>query len=108
MHIKYGEIFIFVSLVTHLGVYLSLTGTIIPNHGYVMISDIGNMDNTALLCHTNRGGSSNSGGHWFAPDGDKVGSVGSTVVPGFGRNRGDMVVRLRRNDGTPEEGVYHC
>ena len=95
-----------------IGVYLSLSGTIIPNHGYVMISDIGFTDNTALLCITNRpatesGG--NSGGDWFGPDGDKVGSIGSTTVPGFGRNRGPMVVRLlRRNSGTPEEGIYHC
>ena len=93
------------------GVYLSLNDNIIPNHGYVMISDIGYTDNTALLCITNRPvppGGGKSGGNWFAPDGDKVGSVGSTTVPGFGRNRGDMVVRLRRNDGTPEEGIYHC
>ena len=34
-------------------VYLSLNGDIIPDHGYVMISDIGSTDNTALLCHTN-------------------------------------------------------
>ena len=94
-----------------IGVYLSLNGDIIPNHGYVMISDIGSTDNTALLCITNHPvlcGGSNSGGDWFAPDGDKVGGTGSTTVPGFARNRGPMVVRLRRNDGTPEEGIYHC
>ena len=76
-----------------------------------MISDIGSTDNTALLCITNRPvlpGGRNSGGDWFAPDGDKVGGLASTDVPGFGRNRGDMIVRLRRNDGTPEEGIYHC
>ena len=91
--------------------YLSLNGDIIPNHGYVKMSDIGSTDNTALLCHTNRpasGGEVNSGGDWFAPDGDKVGGLTSTDVPGFGRNRGDMIVRLRRNTGTPEEGIYHC
>ena len=77
-----------------------------------MISDIGNRDSTALLCITNRPvliGSSNSGGDWFAPDGDKVGGLGSTDVPGFGRNRAPMIVRLlRRNTGTPDEGIYHC
>ena len=93
-----------------IGVYLSLTGTLIPNHGYVMIDDIGSTDNTALLCHTNhRASGGNSGGDWFAPDGKKVGGISSTTVPGFGRNRGDMVVRLRRNSDTePEEGIYHC
>ena len=90
------------------GVYLSLNGDFIPNHGYVMISDIGSTDNTALLCITNKAapnGSSDSGGDWFAPDGD---TVGSSIVPGFDRNRAAMIVRLRSNDGTPEEGIYHC
>ena len=75
-----------------------------------MISDIGSFGNTALLCHTNRPASGgHSGGDWFAPDGDKVGGIASTTVPGFGRNRGDMIVRLQRRDtGTPEEGIYHC
>ena len=89
-------------------VYLSLNGTIILNHGYVRISDIGSTDNTALLCITNkptRGG--NSGGEWFAPDGTRV---AGTAVPGFKRNRGPMVVRLLRNTatGTPAEGIYDC
>ena len=93
-----------------IGVYLSLNDTIIPNHGYVMINDIGTTNDNALLCITNRPASGGtSGGDWFAPDGDKVGGLGSTDVPGFGRNRGDMVVRLqRRNTGTPEQGIYHC
>ena len=82
-----------------------------------MISDIGSTDNTALLCITNRpatrgdDGRLTSGGDWFAPDGDRVGGIGrlSTDVPGFGRNRGPMIVRLkRRNTGIPEEGIYHC
>ena len=94
------------------GVYLSLNGDIIPNHGYVMISDIGSTDNTALLCITNKPappGDVNSGGDWFAPDGVRVGVLASTAVPGFGRNKGDMVVRLRRNSDTePEEGIYYC
>ena len=78
------------------------------NHGYVMISDIGSTDNTALLCITNKpapNGSSDSGGDWFAPDGD---TVGSFIVPGFDRSRAAMIVRLRSNDDTPEEGIYHC
>ena len=91
-------------------VYLSLNGEVIPNHGYVEISDIGCSDTTALLCHTNKPApdGANSGGDWFAPDGTRVGGFSSTDVPGFGRNRGPMVVRLRRNSGTPDEGIYHC
>ena len=93
-------------------VYLSLNGEVIPNNGFVEISDIGSSDTTALLCHTNRHPSPGryiSGGDWFVPDGTRVGSIGSTDVPGFERNRGPMVVRLRRNSNTaPDEGIYQC
>ena len=81
-----------------------------PDNGYV---DIDSTESTALLCHTNRpppSGSAHSGGDWFAPDGTRVGPVGSTDIPGFGRNRDSMVVRLLRdtNTGTPPEGIYRC
>ena len=93
-------------------VYLSLNGSIIPNHGYVEISDIGTAgDVTALLCITNHPpptGSSHSGGKWFAPDGTRV--TPGNAVPGVRRNRGSMVVRLHRNTaiGPPAEGIYYC
>ena len=94
------------------GVYLSLNDDIIPNHGYVVISDIGSTDATALICHTNRPATLNnnahSGGDWFGPDRMRVDFVGS--VPGFRRNRGPMMVRLLRNTAIdpPSEGIYHC
>ena len=92
-------------------VYLSLKGEVIPNHGYVEISDIGSNDTAALLCHTNRPAiGANSGGDWLAPDGTRVGGLSSTDVPGFGRNRGEMVVRLKRSTSgsAPDEGIYRC
>ena len=78
--------------------YLSLNGEIIPNHGYVAFSDIGSNDHTALLCNTDRGPGSrdDSGGDWSAPDGTRVGNIENNNVPGFVRNRGSMVVRLKR------------
>ena len=86
-------------------VYFSLNGEVIPNHGYVEISDIGiSDDDTALLCHTNR---PDINGHWFAPDGTKVES-NSTAVPGFVRNRVPTLVRLIRTSGTQDEGIYWC
>ena len=89
-------------------VFFSLNGVIIPNDGYVDISDIGSTDGTALLCHTNRPppfGSSHSGGDWYAPDGDRV---HEDDVPGVTTNREPMVVRLKRTTGTPAEGIYDC
>ena len=97
------------------GVYLSLNGRIIPNHGYVVISDIGTAgDDTALLGITNHPADSgtmnnpHSGGDWFTPDGTRVPT--GTAVPGFRRNRGSMVVRLYRYTATgpPAEGTYYC
>ena len=94
-------------------VYLSLNGSIIPNHGYVVISDIGTAGgDTALFCHTNRPpptGSIYSGGDWIDPDGTTVYHT-NNAVPGFRRRRGRMVVRLYRNTATgpPAEGIYYC
>ena len=96
-------------------VYLSLNGSIIPNNGYVIISDIGTAnDATALLCHTNhpaditnRHGIMHSGGHWFRPNGENF--PPSSV--GFRRGRGPMVVRLFRDTAStdpPVEGIYYC
>ena len=105
------------------GVYLSLNADIIPNHGYVLISDIGSTDDTVLICNTNRpaGNDGHSGGEWVGPDGTAVGTRFSSehAVPGFRRNRGPGMVRLIRYttsmdpslDGmtfTPPEGIYHC
>ena len=89
-------------------VYLSLNGTVIPNHGYVDISEIGYTYDSALLCHTNRLPSplgANSRGNWFAPDGTRV---SGSDVPGVAKNRGPMVVRLKRFSGDPPEGIYWC
>ena len=87
----------------HAGVYLSLNGEIFHNHSYVDISDIGSTDD-ALLCITNRPGTLTTG-NWLAPSGARV---DGTDVPGFTRNRGPMVVRLRRTTGTAAEGIYYC
>ena len=94
-----------------IAVYMSLNGVIIPNHGYLMTSDIGSTDNTALICNTNRPtiaaiAHHDSGGNWFTPN-----SVGVTPnsTPGFRRNRGPMIVRLMTtNTGTRQDGIYNC
>ena len=102
--------------------YLTLRGDYIPNHGYVVISDIGSYDDTALICNTNRFGNRtttpgstyfHSGGDWFAPDGTTVGNRYSDDVPGFVRNRRPMMVILLRSIYTdppscPSEGIYYC
>ena len=64
---------------------------------------------SVILTHLLIYSSGHSGGNWFAPDGDRVGGLSSTDVPGFGRNRGPMLLRLQRSiSGTPDEGIYWC
>ena len=92
--------------------YLSLNEVIILDHGYVVISDIGSTDDTALLCNTNYlpDGGGNSGGNWYGPNGSRVGDTNSTAVPGLLRNRDIGLVRLIRDNttGTPSVGIYSC
>ena len=91
--------------------FLKLGSEVIPNHGYVVISDIGSSgtDTDSLLCITDGVANADGPGNWFAPDGDRVNNMD---VPGVRRTRGDMVVRLFRNTATdsrlPAEGIYHC
>ena len=76
------------------------------------MDDIGSTDDTALLCHTNEPAARVIVGDWFDPNGNKVGNDSGSKhgdVPGFKRNRGPHVVRLKRSsEGTPPEGVYKC
>ena len=77
------------------------------------IGEIGSTDDTALLCHTNNphpAGSGTSGGDWFGPDGTRVlGEHEHNSVPGFVRNRGPNVVRLKRSSSIIQpEGIYKC
>ena len=92
------------SLTPSTDVFLRLNGAVIPNNGLLYISDIGSSDDTALLCITNRPGSPTTG-NWFAPDKTRV---DGNAVPGLIRDRGPMVVRLKRNTGTgtADEGIY--
>ena len=83
---------------------ISLNDTAIPDHGYVEISDIGSADKKALYCYTNHP-DPHSRGDWIAPDGTRL-SSGS--VPGFRITRSPVLVRLLRNSGTPQEGIYQC
>ena len=91
--------------ILYVDIFLSLNGAVIPNHGYADISDISSTDDAALSCITNRPGTPKTG-NWYAPDGT---GVNDTSVPGVIRNRGSMVVRLKRTTtGTAPEGIYWC
>ena len=94
--------------VSPLDLYFSISGDIIPNNGYVVISGIGYSDSGALICHTDRSpddGDSNSGGDWFTSTGNRVAPEYDT---GFRKSKAPYMIRLKRRTDpttTPVEGI---
>ena len=94
------------------GVVVVLNGAIIPNHGFVLLDNIGEPPNS-LRCLTDniaccaRAQSPGRGilGDWYYPNGTGVANSG--VMWEFYRNRGQSVVRLNRRRGGVT-GIYRC
>ena len=91
---------------------LVFNGTVIPNHGLVLLEDIGESDAQSLLCLTNRTDCcrppQNPGGeigNWFFPNGSQVLNSGDGWD--FYTNRGPSVVRMHRRRGGVT-GIYSC
>ena len=95
-----------------------MNGTIVPNHGFVLLDSIGE-SYKSLRCLTNntaccardqvpRGGIL---GNWYYPNGTGVANSVVNWLTGemweFYRNRGPSVVRLNRRRGGVT-GIYHC
>ena len=90
-----------------------MNGAVTPNHGFVLLDNIGEGDD-ALLCLTDQpaccrppytGAMGLAIGNWFFPNGTRVPSSGSQW--GLHRTRGQMLVSLHRRRGR-EDGVYRC
>ena len=84
------------------------------NDSIVILEDIGDGDDDALLCrtnyttccrHPNTGVNESALGNWFFPNGTRVPSASTNW--GFYRTRGQMVVRMYRRRGGVE-GIYRC
>ena len=81
------------------GATLSLRGAAIENNSFVNVDDIGDNNEVALLCHTDKYDCCRypyRSGEWFYPDGSQVGAYVSYngVTDFFYRNRDYSVVRL--------------
>ena len=96
------------------GVWFSLRNTIYQNNSNVILENIGEDDDGALLCITHQIAcckppyTSEKGfavGDWYFPNGTRVPSTGNQWD--FHRTRGQSVVRLNRRRGG-EEGIYRC
>ena len=88
-----------------------LNGAVIPNHGFVLLDNIGE-SHDALLCLSDQlaccrppYSGQQAIGNWYFPNGTRVPSSGAQWD--FHRTRGQMVVSLHRRRGG-ENGVYRC
>ena len=97
----------------------SLTGyDSIPTDGSgrVLITDIGNFDEDAFICRSERNDYTSYGGNWFLHPTEMSTATDDRIVThndrGWTRNRDDVaghrLVRLRRVSPTAEEGVFTC
>ena len=96
-------------------VQFSFNGTTYQNNSIVTLEDIG-VKGDALLCMTNfiaccKSVNGTALGSWAFPNGTKVPSEIVNYDTGlewdFYRDRGQMVVHMRRRRGG-EEGIYRC
>ena len=103
---------------THTDGYLSLNGSVIPNHSYVKNTDIGSTAATALKCHTLTTTRYNYYYYywfyyaWFAPDGTGIGYTDGFYGEYYFYNNIMVAILGRRTDTSSEdtspEGIYHC
>ena len=94
------------------GVVVVLNGAIIPNHGFVLLDNIGESSNSLCCLTENRMCCARTQvpgrgllGDWYYPNGTGVPNMADRFD--FYRNRGQSVVRLHRwRDGVM--GIYRC
>ena len=100
--------------------YLTFMGETLPDHSYVDLSALGDIDNVDdhVVCHTDLtsccgGVDVNDRGFWYSPAGAKLPGVGNgtgaTTNP-IVLMRGPQVVRLIRGTGPGDvpSGLYRC
>ena len=95
--------------------YISLRDRTYLNNSNILITDIGEGDSSALVCHTdleeccgsNETNNSMALGEWFYPDSSIVNNSASNEY--FLTNRDRSVVRLnRRGNSTSPTGKFCC
>ena len=110
----FASLLMFIILFATDGVTLSLNGRAIANNSYVDVRDIGDSDDNALLCHTDKINCCRlpNKGEWYYPNGINVKQywTSKTASPDnyYYRNRGPRVVRLKRVGNPHQRGLFWC
>ena len=98
--------------------YVSFRGETLPNHGYVVIDDVGRPDEhggagEGVQCHTDlatccSGAQGMHRGDWYFPNGARLPFTAGDINTFEART--ESRVELRHNRGTelPPEGIYRC
>ena len=99
--------------------YLTFMEENLPDHSYVDLSALGDIDNVDdhVVCHTDLtsccgGNERNDRGFWYSPAGAELPGAGGTGA-GAATNpivlmRGPQIVRLIRGTGDAPSGLYRC
>ena len=94
------------------GVVVVLNGAIIPNHGFVLLDNIGQsreslrcLTDNRMCCGRSQSPDNVTLGDWYYPNGTGVANKGLNWQ--FYQDRNQSVVRLNRRRGTVT-GIYLC
>ena len=99
------------SFAIHVGAFISFMGEILPNHGYVDLSLVGNAVDDSVQCHTDlntccSGAQGADRGDWYFPSGDRLQFLGD---PGYiYESRRSQRVDLRHRNNGDTSGIYRC
>lgn len=85
-------------------VYLAIGGENLPNHAYVLLNQLGNSTDSALVCKTDTS-TTDSNGNWFDPLGAAIANNSNESLYSIENFEG---LFLLRRPGVPLEGLYSC
>ena len=114
----WSKTFIYIASTNHLfiiiyiaGIHFIIGGQIYGNNSIVSVASIGEGEENALICRTDRidccGTVPNRYGQFYYPNGIQVPI--NNGGQGFYRNRGDQVIRLNRREGVASPtGKFRC
>ena len=97
--------------------YLTFMGETLPNHSYVNLSALGDIDNENdhVVCHTDLtsccgGNDRDDRGYWYSTAGAELPGAGGAATNTIVLRRGPQVARLIRGTGPGDvpSGLYRC
>ena len=98
----------FITFLAPADIHMFINGTPVPNHGYVLLEQIGEVDSETLVCVTNNTeccSNETVTGEWLFPNGSHI--PHSSQGLGFYTSKSSQKVHLHRKHGSAS-GIYRC